>query len=202
MPLLNFVPPDHPVLRTRSEEVRVEEITSSEIQELIDEMLVIASGQRSGPLDRVLVGLAAPQVGVAKRVILVDIGIDPKTESLGKLQAYINPVINWCSKRTALEDEGCFSTDDLRGFVPRSIKVRISAYDRSGQMVQEEHTGYIARIFQHEIDHLDGIRFPDRLGAEGRLLWVKDEEYEEYHADWENWPKVCPFHDWMKMSGG
>lgn len=201
MPQLTFAPPNDPILRARSVEVPVDQIGSDEIQGLIDKMLLIAKGERSDLQKKVMVGLAAPQVGVAKRVILVDLGVDASRENLGTLQAYINPVILWKSEEMEEGNEGCFSTGRLFGIVPRASRVRISAYDRFGQKIVEEYQGFTARIFQHEVDHLEGIRFPDRIGPEGRLLWVEDGEWEDYCRDREHWPKTCPFSTWLKMRG-
>lgn len=199
---LAFAPPNDPVLKTRSAKVPVDQIGSKEIQGLIDEMLMIAKGERSDVQKRVMVGLAAPQVGVPIRVIIVDIGVDSSRQNLGTLQAYINPVILWKSDETEEGREGCYSTSHLHAIVPRSLKVCISAYDRSGQKIVEEHEGFAARIFQHEIDHLEGIRFPDLIGPEGKLLWVEDDEYEDYRAHWKTWSKTRPYSVWLKMRGG
>jgi peptide deformylase len=202
MSRLTFAPPGDPVLKTRSAEVPVDQIGSKAIQGLIDEMLMIAKGERSDLLKRIMVGLAAPQVGVPKRVIIVDIGVDSSRQNLGKLHAYINPVILWKSDETEEGREGCYSTGHLHAIVPRAVKVRISAYDRLGQKVVEEHEGFSARIFQHEVDHLEGIRFPDRIGSEGKLLWVEDDEYEDYRAHWKTWSKTRPYSAWLEMRGG
>jgi peptide deformylase len=201
MPQLTLVPVDHPVLRMRAIEVPIEEISSLEIQDLIDQMLEIAKGERVDVQKKVMVGLAAPQLGVPKRIILVDMGIDANRKDLGQLVAYINPVILWRSEETEMGREGCYSTDHLHAVVPRASKVRISAYDRLGQSIEQELTGFTARIFQHEVDHLDGIRFPDRVGPTGKLLWVEDDEYQAYRENWQNWPKICPFGVWLKMRG-
>ncbi len=201
MPELTFAPTDHPILSQRAEEVPVEQIPSGEIQWLIDEMLAIAKGERSDVMKRVMVGLAAPQVGVKKRVILVDVGIDANRKNLGTLHAYINPKIIWSSEETEWGREGCFSTDHIHAIVPRAYKVRICAYDRQGNFLVEEHQGFTARIFQHEVDHLEGIRFPDRLGPEGKLLWVEEDDYEDYRAHWQTWDKTCPYSLWLKIRG-
>ncbi len=148
-----------------------------------------------------MVGLAAPQLGIPRRVILVDLGVDSSRSELGQLHVYINPVILWKSEEMEIGREGCFSTGNLHAIVPRAAHVRIAAYDRSGCKIFEEHHGFTARIFQHEIDHLDGIRFPDRIGFEGKLLWVEEDEYEEYRSDWQNWSKTCPFTTWLEMRG-
>jgi peptide deformylase len=97
--------------------------------------------------------------------------------------------------------EGCYSTDHIHAIVPRATLVRVSGYDLAGNFIVEEHQGFTARIFQHEIDHLDGIRFPDRIGPEGKLLWVENTDYEEYRKSWQTWEKTCPFDKWLGMSG-
>ncbi|MCR4419951.1 MAG: peptide deformylase [Clostridia bacterium] len=99
------------------------------------------------------VGLAAPQIGVSKRVIVVDVG-----EGLIEL---VNPEI---IRREGREvgPEGCLSIPGLEGEVPRSERVVVEGWDRKGATVRVEGTGLLARALQHEIDHLDGILFTDR----------------------------------------
>lgn len=194
-----LVPPHHPVLNAVAETVPVDQIQTEEIQSLIDEMTAIAKGERADVSRRVMVGLAAPQIGISKQIILVDVDVGASRLNLGKMQAYINPSIIWQSTEQEMGREGCFSADRLQGIVPRSVKIRITAYDRTGQFVIEELTGFTARIFQHEFDHLNGVRFPDRLGENGRLLWVEEEEYDLYRQTWQNWQKTVPFSKWIEM---
>lgn len=106
------------------------------------------------------VGLAAPQVGISKRVIVVDIG-----EGLFKL---VNPEIVASS---GIQDgaEGCLSLPDVVGNVKRSERVTVKALDENGDEVTIEATGYLARAFQHEIDHLNGIIFTDKATAIERM---------------------------------
>lgn len=106
------------------------------------------------------VGLAAPQVGISKRVIVVDIG-----EGLFKL---VNPEIVASS---GIQDgaEGCLSLPDVVGNVKRSERVTVKALDENGDEVTIEATGYLARAFQHEIDHLNGIIFTDKATAIERV---------------------------------
>lgn len=99
------------------------------------------------------VGLAAPQVGVAKRVIVVDTG-----DGLVEL---INPEIV-SSEGEETDVEGCLSFPDLIGYVTRAARVKVKGLNRQGREVSYEATGYKARAFQHEIDHLDGILFVDK----------------------------------------
>ena len=106
------------------------------------------------------VGLAAPQVGISKRVIVVDIG-----EGLFKL---VNAEIVASS---GIQDgaEGCLSLPDVVGNVKRSERVTVKALDENGDEVTIEATGYLARAFQHEIDHLNGIIFTDKATAIERV---------------------------------
>ena len=139
-------------------------------------MFDIARGERTDPEAKVMVGLAAPQIGISKRIILVDIGVDSDRKNLGELTAFINPEILWHSEELVDGREGCFSVDDrVVGVVPRSKSIKIRAYDREGNLVSLELADFTARIFQHETDHLNGIRFPDRVGEGGKLQWVYDE---------------------------
>ncbi len=99
------------------------------------------------------VGLAAPQIGVSKRVIVVDTG-----EGLIEL---INPeIVEARGKET--DTEGCLSLPNVVGEVPRAAEIRVKGLDRRGQPVEHCARGFLARALQHEIDHLDGILFIDR----------------------------------------
>jgi peptide deformylase len=99
------------------------------------------------------VGLAAPQIGISKRVIVVDVG-----EGLIEL---INPVIYEAAGQST-ETEGCLSIPDLAGDVVRAQKVAVKGLNRSGKEIAINAEGYLARAFQHEIDHLEGILFIDK----------------------------------------
>ncbi len=198
----HFLPPHDHRLNESSMEVPVSEIQSKEIQDLVDWMLKISSGERNDPEQGGLVGLAAPQVGIFKRIIIVDVGVDTKRKEWGELKVYINPRITQQSSELVTDREGCFSVDShVCGLVPRAKWVKIAAFDREGNPIQEEHFDYTARIFQHEIDHLDGKRFPDRVGQNGTLHWVELDEYPEYRLKWENWPVLFLWEDWIAMKG-
>lgn len=198
-----FTPPGDSSLTMIASEVPPNEISSPEIQWIIDRMIEIAGGERSDPNRRIMVGLAAPQIGIGKRIILVDIGIDPEKKELGQLTAFINPEIVWFSNEIAEGLEGCFSVDSrVLGIVPRSQSIKIRAFDRQGKRVVAELSGYTARIFQHETDHLNGIRFPDRVGPNGKLHWVEDTRHAEYRQNWATWDCVCPWEVWLAMKSG
>lgn len=101
------------------------------------------------------IGLAAPQVGVSKRIIVVDYG-----DEYGGLIEMINPVITEKSGKV-VDVEGCLSIPGLRGNVERFDKLTINFQSREGDLYEMKPEGYFARIFQHEIDHLDGILYTD-----------------------------------------
>src|SRR3990167_9314196 len=145
-----FVKPNDPVLIKRAEEIKSEEIISPEIQEVIERMLNAAYGEQVDRNKPLLVGLAAPQIGISKRIILVDVAARGKG-NVGDLRVYINPEITWISPEESDWYEGCYSTDRVCGIVSRPTKIKIQALSRDGQSVEEEHKGYTARIFQHEI---------------------------------------------------
>ena len=99
------------------------------------------------------VGLAAPQIGVSKRIVIVDPG--------DNLYEMINPEIIY-KEGSALGSEGCLSIPNVRGMVPRSLNIKVKGLNRRGEEVVVEASGLLARVFQHEIDHLDGILFIDK----------------------------------------
>lgn len=202
MDRIQIIPPTTQSLNEAAAEVDPGQILSAPVQEIIDEMLLLARGERQDVEKRIMVGLAAPQVGIDLRIILVDMGIDADRRQPGQLQAFINPEIIWHSDDIVMEREGCFSTGDIYGIVPRYNAIRVRAFDREGHQTIEEYAGFRARIFQHEIDHINGIRFPDRVGCDGVLHWVKEEERPQYRNDWENWPKRCPYTCWETMKSG
>jgi peptide deformylase len=107
------------------------------------------------------VGLAAPQVGVSRRLFTYDDG----EEHAGAL---CNPEIVWSSDETQTGEEGCLSIPQIYFPVTRSMKVKVKAQTLGGEPVDLEGEGLLARIFQHEIDHLNGVLFVDRLDDETR----------------------------------
>ena len=200
---LIFIHPGNPSLTMPSANVHVEDIRTPTIQSIIDQLLDIALGNQIDNGNGVMVGLAAPQIGIMKRIIVVDSEVDADRKKLGSLVAYINPKIIWHSDEIVGGTEGCYSVDEhLDGIIPRFSTVRITAYDRDGKFIDQIFSGFTARIFQHEIDHLNGIRFPDRVTENGILHWVPDNQYNRYLEEWENWPLLFPFESWLNMKEG
>lgn len=194
-----FLAPGDARLNERASEVCPCHISSEEIQQAINVMYEVAYDKAKDRSRPILVGLAAPQIGIQKRVILVDISSDL---SFSNLKEFINPVILWRSDEIEIGREGCFSTDQIYGLVPRSKKVLIWAYDRNGNTFSEEYEDFVARILQHEIDHLDGIRFPDRMSEDTPLHWVEEEQMPKYRIHWADWPITIGREDWRKMKEG
>jgi len=117
------------------------------------------------------VGLAAPQIGVPKRVIVIDLR---KDDELGARVALINPCVVWHSDETEKSAEGCLSIPGLEEIVERPSDVHVEGVDPDGLPIRVEATELLARALQHEIDHLDGILFVDRVsGLKRRMLMKK-----------------------------
>lgn len=198
----SFVKPNDPILLRTAEEIPVSEITSEATKSLIEGILTVAFGNRKDMSKPTVVGLAAPQIGISKRIIAVDIGADGKG-GLSDLRIYLNPQIVWRSDEESEWYEGCWSTDRVCGVVSRPKKIKIEAYNPKGEKVEEEHEGYVGRIFQHEIDHLNGNEFVTHITDNSKLHWVEDDEFPEYRNNegWRNWPKKCPRERWNKIKG-
>ncbi len=154
-----------PVLRRKARPVtRFDESLQTLIDDMIDTM-------RQAPG----VGLAAPQLGIPERVIVVEYAENEEDENAPKkLYAVVNPEIKQLSKETELGVEGCLSIPGLLGEVERSLEVRIKGQTRRGQPIRIKAKGWTARIFQHEIDHINGIVFTDRA----RRVWQPQPEQE------------------------
>jgi peptide deformylase len=145
---LELVTYPNKILREKCEAVPVEAIESEEIQAIIAEMKRIKA-EHDG------VGIAAPQTGVNKRIIIVS----PNGE---EDYVMINPKISNFSEKQTYENEGCLSIPQVYGNVLRPEKVTVEAYREDGVFVKFKVKGFVAKIVQHEIDHIDGILFIDK----------------------------------------
>jgi peptide deformylase len=151
MALREIVTLPDPVLRRKARK-----LTSfdADLQTLVDDMIETL---RQAPG----VGLAAPQVGVSQRVIIVEYGEDEDEDAPVKLYVIVNPEITRFSPEKVIGTEGCLSIPGFQGDVERSESVTVKGFNRHGQPLRLKATGWLARIFQHEIDHLDGVLFID-----------------------------------------
>lgn len=153
-----------PVLRRKAHKVTD---FGNEFQTLVDDMIETL---RDAPG----VGLAAPQVGVSERLIVVEYGDDEDETVPKKLFVVANPEIIEPSEEVIEGLEGCLSVPDLVGEVERNVKIVVKGLNRYGKPVKIKAEDWIARIFQHEIDHLDGILFTDRTDN----VWKPSDEDE------------------------
>ncbi|MDQ3089643.1 MAG: peptide deformylase [bacterium] len=152
---------DNPILRAHSKDVAIKDIKSKAIQSVIKNMKDALNEQDDG------VAIAAPQIGENLNIFIVskkafELIKGNKKNIILEDMVFINPqIIKFSKKRKAME-EGCLSVRWLYGKVERSEKVHIRAYDESGDIIERGSTGLLAQIFQHEIDHLNGILFIDK----------------------------------------
>lgn len=162
---IKIVQKGHPALHRPADTVPIHEITSKKIQKVIADMKKALATQSDG------VGLAAPQIGIPLRIFIVSGRIFDESFERGKGISeaqqepdlvFINPEITKLSKKAAWLSEGCLSVRPLYGEVKRSLNATVRAYDEHGVLFERGAGGLLAHIFQHEVDHLDGVLFVDK----------------------------------------
>lgn len=118
------------------------------------------------------VGLAAPQVFHSKRIFIIASKPSDRYPSapLMEPEAIVNPVIRKMSESKIKDWEGCLSIPGIRGYVPRSESIEVEYMNEKGELVQKTFNGFLARVFQHELDHLEGIVFLDRMETSKDLI--------------------------------
>jgi len=165
--MAKLVPENHPALHAIAEEITSEEITDGTVAKLVTDM---KAALKTYSVDGfVAVAIAAPQIGVSKRLFIIDDQSEER-DSLPSLVA-INPVIVKSSRKTQILGEGCLSIPDKYGEVERHKNVTMRALDEHGNTYERGAGGLLSQIMQHEIDHLDGILFTDRA----EQVWDKRE---------------------------
>lgn len=152
MAILEIVTTPDPVLRRKAHKITT---FDKDLQTLIDNMI---ETMRVAPG----VGLAAPQVGVSERLIVIEYGDDEDETLPKKLYVVVNPEIVSASEETVEGVEACLSIPRLVGDVDRYEALVIKGINRHGKPIKIKADGWLARIFQHEIDHLEGVLFTDR----------------------------------------
>ena len=152
MAIREIVKTPDPVLRRKAHKITTFE---KELQVLIDDMI---ETMREAPG----VGLAAPQIGVSERLVVIEYGDDEDENVPKKLYVLINPEIIEASEEKVEGIEACLSVPQLVGEVERHERLVVKSMNRHGTPVKIKVGGWMARIFQHEIDHLDGVLFTDR----------------------------------------
>jgi peptide deformylase len=166
----------HPILRQPARELTREELGSAPLQRLVDDM-VDTMRDASGA------GIAANQVYEAVRVCVIEIKDNPRYpyKPNWPLTVLVNPVVVPTTDETFMNFEGCLSVPNLRGQVPRFTGVRVRAWDRRGKDLDFEVKGLTAGTFQHELDHLDGQLFVDRVTDTKTLCTWAD--FDRFHKD-------------------
>lgn len=159
MPLLPILVAPDPRLKTKAKPV---EAVDAEIAQLMDDMLETMYAAPG-------IGLAAPQVGVGKRVIVVDIGPEGERQPL----RMANPEILWSSDDTKPYEEGCLSLPEQYDTVERPASIKVRYIDHQNEIRELEADDLLAVVIQHEIDHLDGKLFVDHLSSLKRNMMLR-----------------------------
>lgn len=161
----------HPALRHQSKSLRR---VDAELRRTVERMLELMYEHRG-------VGLAANQVALPYRLFVVNVTADPEQRDMEMV--FINPVISG-RKGSVEAEEGCLSLPDVLADVTRPERITVAAFNMAGEEFSFEAEGLLARVIQHENDHLDGVLFTDHLSPTA-LMAVRD-ELEEFEADWES----------------
>jgi peptide deformylase len=149
-----------PVLRRTTETVTV---FDNDLRDLRDHLITTLYEAKNG------VGLAAPQIGISMRIAVIDLSLGKDVDNI---LTVVNPRIIE-TEGESIEEEGCLSIPEISQKVIRAERVKIRFTDMKGREKDYEAEGFIARVIQHEIDHLDGILFIDRIGVVRRALISK-----------------------------
>lgn len=164
----------HPVLRTPARPVTREELLSPAMQSFIDDLIATMRDADGA-------GLAAPQIYEPVQICALEVGNNPRYPYKPKipLTVLVNPVLTPLSDEKFDNFEGCLSVPNLRGSVPRHLQLRVQAWDRNGNQLDFEARGISAGTYQHEVDHLHGMLFVDRVRDSKTLCtW---QEWERHH---------------------
>ncbi len=164
MPTTLIVQKNAKVLREVAHEVPLKDIQTKKIQDVISKMKKAVHGEEDG------VAIAAPQIGESLCIFVVAgraLAIQKKEKDIEKIEAFqdlvfINPKLSRLSRKKKKMEEGCLSVRWLYGKVERSERASISAYDEKGRKIERGASGLLAQIFQHEVDHLNGVLFIDK----------------------------------------
>jgi peptide deformylase len=162
----------NPVLRKVARKVDPSEIKSPAFQKLVDDMIETMREYEG-------IGLAAPQVHESVRLAIIGIEDGKGEDRSIRILPVVNPEITPIGKETEEDWEGCLSLPKMRGRVVRPTRIQIKALDRRGNKIDFDLQGFPARVAQHEIDHLDGVLFIDRMKSFETLTYL-----EEYSRFW------------------
>jgi peptide deformylase len=173
MAILKIAKLGNPVLRQVAKPVDLSGLAESGMQAFIDDMIETMHHEGG-------VGLAAPQVNRSTQIVVLEYAENERypDEVSIPLTVLVNPVLSDYSQETKEGWESCLSLVDFRGLVPRSTTVTLNAYDREGNKIQKTVSDFEAVVLQHELDHLKGFVFLDRMKDLTQLSY--QEEFEEF----------------------
>lgn len=170
MSILKVARMGHPILRQQARQIEASEIKAPAFQQLIDDMIETME-EYSG------IGLAAPQVHEDVRLFVAGYDSEEGEPAFRRI-VLINPVITVVDEALVEDWEGCLSIPEIRGRVPRAREIRVTALDRNGRKIEMKARNFVARVIQHETDHLDGVLFLDRMESFETLSYL--EEFSRY----------------------
>ncbi len=176
----NIITLPHSSLRTRSKKVG---LISPEITQLIADMQSATLDWEDNRAHEVGVALAAVQVDTLLRIVVVRNNFDDKKDRT--FQIFVNPEITKYEGKQIEDFEGCLSVKDIYGKVSRYEKVRVKALDENGNPVRLTAEGFLARVFQHEIDHTNGILFIDHIRDNSSAFFKLDDKGHLEPLDYE-----------------
>lgn len=162
----------NPILRKISKEVKLSDITSEKIQKLIRDLLHACDEHPMG------VGIAAPQIGIELRIFVIKTKqTEGRPDLKPRTRICINPVISEFMGQKTLLWDACLSEgkEPMFAQTERYTKLKVEYLNQDGKQENENLSGFLAHVFQHELDHLDGILFPDRV--KDSRSWMSKQEY-------------------------
>lgn len=172
MTILKIARMGHPVLRRAA--LPVEDPIPAVVRQLAHDMVETM-------IDAPGIGLAAPQVHIGWRVIVLRVPADRTTgvpgDTVMEPMVLVNPELEPMGDEVAMGWEGCLSIPGLRGLVPRHARIRYQGYGLDGRPVEGEAAGTFARVLQHEVDHLDGVLYLDRMPDLTKLTFTEEMKY-------------------------
>lgn len=176
MTVLPIATVGHPELRIVAKEVSRDELALAETQGFIDDLVETMRAANGA-------GLAATQVLRHQRICAVEVDNNPRYPYKPRvpLTILVNPVLTALDEDMFVNMEGCLSVPGIRGGVPRHTRIHVTALDRHGNDIDAEIRGITAATYQHEVDHLDGLLFLDRV-QDSRTLTTWD-SFERFHHD-------------------
>ena len=175
MAVKNILRMGHPLLLETATPVK--EFNTPALNMLLEEMFD-TMGAENG------VGLAAPQIGVSQRIIIFGLEENQRYPDIQPIPmtVLINPEIQLLDDEIESDWEGCLSVPGMRGLVPRYRQIRYRGFDQKGKKIEQEVEGFHARVVQHEIDHLNGILYPQRI-KDMRMFGFEQELGERQNPD-------------------